>query len=162
MRYILIDRIERLERGKAIRAIKCVSLAEDVYTDHFVGAPVMPGALLIESLAQAGTALLEVSGQLTQKALLIMVDRAKVRGIVRPGDRLVIEAEVVSQDANSARLNGAISVDGRAVMTATVSFALAPVDDYYVPRWRNAVYSTYEIWLRDAELIGVSVPREDD
>jgi 3-hydroxyacyl-[acyl-carrier-protein] dehydratase len=61
MRYLLLDRIVRLERNKEIQAIKNVTLSEDVYTEHFFGFPVMPGALQIECLAQAGTALLEVS-----------------------------------------------------------------------------------------------------
>ena len=52
MRYLLIDHIERLECNKEIVAIKNVALSEDVYSDHFFGAPVMPGAFLIESLAQ--------------------------------------------------------------------------------------------------------------
>ncbi len=52
MRYLLIDRVLRLERNKSVLAIKNVTLSEDVYADHFPGFPVMPGALMIEAAAQ--------------------------------------------------------------------------------------------------------------
>jgi 3-hydroxyacyl-[acyl-carrier-protein] dehydratase len=61
MRYLMIDRVERIERGRRLTAVKNVSLSEDYFREHFIGSPVMPGALLIESLAQAATALLEIS-----------------------------------------------------------------------------------------------------
>jgi 3-hydroxyacyl-[acyl-carrier-protein] dehydratase len=94
MRYLLIDRIQRLECNKEVVAIKNVSLSEDIYADHFFGSLVMPGALLIESLAQAGTALLEVSANYGKKALLVMVDRAKFRCLIRPGDQLSVTCAV--------------------------------------------------------------------
>ncbi len=59
MRYVLLDRIIELEPPVRARGIKCVSLADDVFVDHFPGHPVMPGALIIESLAQLGGVLVE-------------------------------------------------------------------------------------------------------
>ena len=53
MRYILLDRITVLEPPRA-QGVKCVSLADDLFVDHFPGHPVMPGALLIEAMAQLG------------------------------------------------------------------------------------------------------------
>ncbi len=87
MRYLLIDRIQQVEFEKQLLAIKNVALSEDVYSEHFFGFPVMPGALLIECLAQAGTALLEISSDFKKKALLVMVEHAKFRRFVHPGRR---------------------------------------------------------------------------
>ena len=103
MRYLLIDRIQRLEFNKRILAIKNVALSEDIYSDHFFGFPVMPGALLIESVAQAGTALLEVSANYKKKALLIIVEQAKFRSLVQPGDQRAIFANRLSFDNHSAQ-----------------------------------------------------------
>ena len=84
MRYLLIDKIKQLELNKQITAIKNVALSEDVFTDHFIGYPVMPGALQIEAVAQAATALLEVSANFKVKAILTIVEKVKFRELVKP------------------------------------------------------------------------------
>lgn len=155
MRYLLIDRIQRLECNKEVVAIKSVALSEDVYSDHFVGAPVMPGALLIESLAQAGTALLEVSANLTKKAILIIVNRAKFRRLVRPGDQLFVTATVRSLENSHARIDGEIHVSNRLVMDAELVFVLKNADEYYPPRTRSLVETMYDVWLKDAQIAGL-------
>ncbi|MEO7093710.1 MAG: 3-hydroxyacyl-[acyl-carrier-protein] dehydratase FabZ, partial [Polyangiales bacterium] len=52
MRYILLDRITTLEPPELARGVKCVSLSDDLFADHFPGHPVMPGAMILEALAQ--------------------------------------------------------------------------------------------------------------
>ncbi len=155
MRYLFIDRILRLEANKQIIAIKNVALSDDVFLEHFVGYPVMPGALLIESLAQAGTALLEVSTNFKKKALPIMIDQAKFRALVRPGDQLKITATIVSLDQASAQMDGTIHVAERLVANAKLTFALKEADEFYPPKTRFWVEAVYDFWLKDAELIGV-------
>jgi len=154
MRYLLIDRILRLEVNRQILAIKNVALSEDVYTEHFFGFPVMPGALLIESLAQAGTALLEVSANFEKKALLIMVDHAKFRAMVRPGDQLAITMTMLSCSHDSAQMEGMIHVAGHLVMSARLAFAIKEAGEFYNPIARTWVETMYQSWLRDAEIIG--------
>ena len=80
MRYLFIDKIKSIECNKSITAIKNVSLSEDVFTDHFMGYPVMPGALQIETVAQVATALLEVSSDFSFKAILSIVEKIKSKG----------------------------------------------------------------------------------
>ena len=162
MRYLLIDRIQRLERNKEVVAIKSVALSEDVYADHFFGSPVMPGALLIESLAQAGTALLEVSANYGKKALLVMVDKAKFRGLVRPGDQLMVTAAVRSLENGHARLDGKIHVSDRLVMGAELTFVLKNVEEFYSPRVKFLVEALYDVWLKDAQLLGLDQTREGE
>lgn len=157
MRYLLIDRIHRLECNNLILAIKNVALSEDIYTEHFVGFPVMPGALLIECLAQAGTALLEVSAELKKKALLAIVDKAKFRLQVRPGDQLTISARVISMDQISAQVEGTVNVGDRLAVSAKLTFVLENSEKYYPPKVRHLVEAMYQVWLKDAELIGVSI-----
>src|SRR5690242_1268310 len=61
VRYVLLDRITTLEPPELARGIKCVSLADDVFVDHFPGHPVMPGVLVVEALAQLAGVLLEAT-----------------------------------------------------------------------------------------------------
>jgi 3-hydroxyacyl-[acyl-carrier-protein] dehydratase len=155
MRYLLIDRIQRLECNKEVVAIKSVALSEDIYSDHFVGSPVMPGALLIESLAQAGTALLEVSANFTKKALLVIVNRAKFRRLVRPGDQLFVTATMHSLENSYARIDGKIHVSDRLVMDAELVFVLRNAEEFYSPRAKFLVETMYDVLLRDAQIAGL-------
>ena len=149
MRYLLIDRIEYLEVNKFIRAIKNVALSEDVFHDHFFGYPVMPGALLIESLAQAGTALLEYSVKFKKKALLVMVDQAKFRKMVRPGDQLSVSGTIVSINQRSAQMDGEIRITDNLVMNARLTFALDDADRFYPIKTRRLMETIYDVWLED-------------
>jgi 3-hydroxyacyl-[acyl-carrier-protein] dehydratase len=154
VRYLLIDRIQRLERDKRVLATKNVALSEDIFAEHFVGAPVMPGALLIESLAQAGTALLEVSADYEKKAILLMVKTAKFRSMVRPGDQLAVSMEVASHDADTTYMEGTVRRGDEVVATADLIFGLKDASQFYPEKKRFLVEAVYDVWLRDAELIG--------
>ena len=150
MRYILLDRIERIDHSRRLRAIKTVSRSEDFFTDHFPGQPVMPGALLVECMAQAGTALLELSQDLRIKAILVMVERAKFKVPVRPGDSLRIDASIESHDGAWARLSTSIRVQERVVADANLTFSINEVEPFYPESIRSIVRMAYTDMLRDA------------
>lgn len=150
MRYILLDRIERFDPARRLIAIKSVSRSEDFFTDHFPGQPVMPGALLIECMAQAGTALLELSQDLRLKALLAMVDRAKFKSVVRPGDTLRIDVTTQSQDGAWARVDGSIRVNDRVVADALLTFSIHDLGPFYPEPIRSMLRLAYDDMLRDA------------
>ena len=154
MRYFLIDRITYLERNRKIKAIKNVSLAEDVFTDHFAGFPIMPGALMIESLAQTGTALIEVSSDYKFKAILAFINNAKFRALIRPGDSLVIELEITSEDNRSANTYARILLGDKVVADAEIAFTKHNARDFYPEKFNPLVEALYDVWLRDAELVG--------
>lgn len=149
MRYILIDRIERLDHSRRLRAVKTISRSEDFFADHFPGQPVMPGALLIESMAQAGTALLELSRDLRVKALLIMVERAKFKAPVRPGDVLSVDVRVESIEVTLARVQCTITVKARVVADALLTFSINDVQPFYPEAVRPLVQMAYEDLTRD-------------
>ena len=162
MRYLLIDKIKKIECNKHITAIKNVALSEDVFTDHFIGYPVMPGAMLIEAVAQASTALLEVSADFKVKALLTIVDKAKFRKLVRPGDRLLINVNIISMQSDSAMLDCEIKVDDNAVMNGRLVFSIRPADEFYPPKTRAFIESVYDYWLEGAERTGFETEKETD
>lgn len=154
MRYLYIDKIKSIECNKQITAIKNVAMSEDFFRDHFAGYPVMPGALLIESAAQAATALIEVSAEFSVKAILTIVDKAKFRKLVRPGDQLLINVKMVSIQSDSALLDCNINVNNKPVMDGRLVFNLMDSERFYPFKERIFIESIYEYWLEGAEMIG--------
>ena len=155
MRYLMIDRVVHVIADKSVIAIKCASLSEDIYADHFYGNPVMPGAMQIESMAQAATILLELSSKLTRKAVLVMVNNTKFRKIVRPGDQLVIEMTQIFSDETVVQLDGIIKVSGKVVTNGRLTFSLQPIDNFYPPSMKSLTKVMYQNFLRGAKLEGI-------
>jgi 3-hydroxyacyl-[acyl-carrier-protein] dehydratase len=153
MRYFLLDKIQHVTLNRSIRAVKNVALSEDVYTDHFLAYPIMPGALMIECLAQAGTALLEISRKFTVKALLIMVEQAKFRSLVTPGDQLLVGMDVIALDERNAQMDGEIHVNSKLVMNARLTFSMSDSAKIYPEKTRYLMEMLYDIWLREATII---------
>jgi 3-hydroxyacyl-[acyl-carrier-protein] dehydratase len=95
--FLLIDRVVwmTLEPEKRLKAIKNVSANEPFFTGHFPGNPVMPGVLIIESMAQAAGMLANLDASLSGKTgelyYLVKIDKAKFTQVVKPGDQLVLD-----------------------------------------------------------------------
>ncbi|MBL8679672.1 MAG: 3-hydroxyacyl-ACP dehydratase FabZ [Myxococcales bacterium] len=166
MRFILVDRVIELVPGARARAVKCVTLSEDYLADHFPGYAVMPGVLLIESLAQVGGLLAEVSAKKSdpaeratdgresvRRAILAQVDRAKFERMVVPGDRVELAVTLEQAMEGAARIAGEATVDGERAARCTLTFAMRAVPFERVHRERRALY---EQWTRGLE--GVELP----
>lgn len=148
MRYILLDRITELQPPEVARGLKCVSLSDDIFADHFPGFPVLPGALILEGLAQLAGVLLEATlrqrGRDDLHALLTMADRAKFRQVVRPGDRLELEARVERATEDGGQVQTWARIADKTVAEAQLSFAFAVVTNPMVLARRREYL---EIWL---------------
>ena len=142
MRFFLIDSITRLRPFTSAEGVKCISLAEDCFEHHFPGQPVYPGALLIESMAQLGGALLELSLRDERghcPRCVMSTVKAKFRDFVRPGDALSLRAELRSRHDDSAM----VRVEGRRgedrVCEAEILYVLVVIDDPRLEASRNAL-----------------------
>jgi len=92
--FLMIDRVIELDGDRRAVAIKNVTINEPFFQGHYPGQPVMPGVLVLEAMAQLSGVLLSRRLDNTGKvAMLISMDRVKIRRAARPGDQLVIEAE---------------------------------------------------------------------
>ncbi len=126
---LLVDRVKELVVDERIHAIKAVSFNEDFFQGHFPGAPIMPGVLQIEALAQAAGVLAVESLGLAGSGKLVYfmtIDNAKFRAPVTPGVLLDLEAEFVQKRARVCKFAGKASVDGK--VTCEVQFTAMIAD----------------------------------
>jgi 3-hydroxyacyl-[acyl-carrier-protein] dehydratase len=126
--FLLIDRVIEIERKKRIVAIKNVTINEPFFQGHFPGYPIMPGALVVEAIAQTGGVLLMPEVPDRDKKLMVFtsIERAKFRKPVVPGDQLRIEVSVVTWKPRVAKMQGEATVNGKLACEATVMCALVP------------------------------------
>lgn len=125
--FLLIDRILEIDPFKRIVAIKNVTINEPFFQGHFPGAPVLPGVIIIEAMAQAGAVLLfrEVEDRASKLLYFTSIEEARFRKPVGPGDQLVLEVSVIKYKMGYAKLRGEARVDGNLVTEAIISSALA-------------------------------------
>jgi len=127
--FLLVDRILSLEVDqKKIVAIKNVTINEPFFQGHFPGAPVMPGVLIIEAMAQVSGLLLKAHAPSDQLGLFMSIDQAKFRKPVVPGDQLRLEVELKRFGGRIAATSGKAFVGDQLVAEADMMFALASAD----------------------------------
>lgn len=124
---LLIDRILELEPMKRCVGVKCVTMNEHFFQGHFPGLPVMPGVLIVESMAQVGACMvLAAEDHLGKVPLFGAIDGVKFRKPVVPGDRMIIDTEVIWFRSDVGRIRGRAMVDDKEVCIAEVTCKLFP------------------------------------
>ncbi len=125
--FLLLDRVTELEPGKKACGIKMVSWNEWFFQGHFPSAPVMPGLLILESLAQlGGVAILSVPEHKGLEGYLVAVENARFRHPVTPGDQLTLQVEVTAVRSNMCFVKGEAFVGDRLVAEGQMTLALRP------------------------------------
>jgi len=120
--FLMVDSIIEMERLKRIVGIKNVTINEDFFAGHFPGKPIMPGVLIIESMAQTGGLLLLLEIPDREKKLLyfVAIDGARFRRPVVPGDQLRVEVKVEAFRGDFCKLAGRASVGNELAAEATL------------------------------------------
>src|SRR5437868_3547395 len=125
--FLLVDRIIELTPRERVVGIKQVSINESFFQGHFPGAPVMPGVLVIEALAQCGAilALREIENRDQKLVLFTGIREARFRRPVVPGDSLVLEVRALRVGSRIQRMHGAAKVDGQLCADAELTSVIA-------------------------------------
>ena len=118
--FLLVDRILEIEPKKRVVGLKNVTINEPFFQGHFPGHPVMPGVLIVESMAQVGGMLLmdELDAPGEKVVYFMTLDNVKFRRPVVPGDQIRQEVEMVQLRGRTCRLKGVAYVDGKVVCEA--------------------------------------------
>ncbi|MDP2167869.1 MAG: 3-hydroxyacyl-ACP dehydratase FabZ [Thermodesulfovibrionales bacterium] len=117
--FLLVDRVESIEKGASIVGIKNVTVNEPFFQGHFPGNPIMPGVLIVEAMAQAAGIIAFHAGEDGAKSVYFMsIESAKFRKPVIPGDRLKLTVKVIKRRNNVWKFSGVATVDEKVVSEA--------------------------------------------
>jgi len=124
--FLLVDRIVEIDPDRRIVGLKNVTINEPFFQGHFPAAPVMPGVLIIESMAQvAGVLLYRDLAEKENKLIYFTgIENAKFRRPVVPGDQLRIEMEMVSRKNQFGKMAGRATVEGKLAAEAKLLFGI--------------------------------------
>lgn len=128
--FLLVDKIEELEPGKKVVGIKNVTINEEFFQGHYPGHPIMPGVLIVESMAQVGGFLMYHTVEDAENKIPFFagIDKAKFRKPVKPGDRLKVKAEVLRSRNRITKISAEGYVEDQLVAEAELMFALQEKD----------------------------------
>jgi len=124
--FLLVDRILEIEGDKRIVGLKNVTINEPFFQGHFPGAPVMPGVLIIESMAQVAGVMIYRDMPDKERKLIYFtgIENAKFRRPVLPGDQLRIEMQLLNRRNNFGKMSGQATVEEKLAAEAIVTFAI--------------------------------------
>lgn len=130
MRFLLVDRITELDRGKRAAGLKNVTMSEDFFTHHFPFHPIMPGALITECLVQLADWMLRENADFESIGLPSSFDSLKFYRMVTPGDQLKLEVELVSRDNGLCVIRGQARIEDETVAAGRFTMTERPAGDY--------------------------------
>ena len=126
---LLVDRVVEIDGDRKAIGVKNVSINEPFFEGHYPGTPIMPGVLIVEAMAQLGGLLMSQKLEHTGKiAVLLSLDRVKLRNPVTPGDQLILEAESIRTRARTGTMKCRAFVGSRLTAEAQVRFMMVDAE----------------------------------
>lgn len=133
MRYMLVDRVTAWEAGASIQGVKNITMSEDFLEYHFPRFPVMPGALIFESLVQLAGWLEAAGSDFTSWILLEKARSVRYYGFAFPGDQVLLSVEARREEEGLKHFKGVATVEGERRVVADFAGKMAPLADYEDP-----------------------------
>ncbi len=126
---LLIDRVTGMEAFHRAVGVKQVTINEPYFQGHFPNDPIMPGVLIVEAMAQLGGLLLSQKLEHTGKlAVLLSMDKVKMRHAVVPGDQLILEAVAVRVKSRTGHVRCKAFVEDKLACEADIKFMLVDAE----------------------------------
>lgn len=126
---LLVDRVLELDGDQRAVGLKNVTMGDLVFLGHYPGAPIFPGVLIVEAMAQLGGILLSRKLDNTGKlAVLLSMDKVKMRQPVVPGDQLILEAVAVRVKSRTGHVRCTAYVGGKLAAEADIKFMLVDAE----------------------------------
>ena len=123
--FLLVDRVIQLDlEQNIIVATKCLTMNEEFFQGHFPEAPIMPGVLILEALAQAGGILIHMKGFHDKTAVLLSVNKAKFRRPALPGDLMILQVFGQHLSSKGGKVQAQALIGGELAAEAEIGFAL--------------------------------------
>jgi 3-hydroxyacyl-[acyl-carrier-protein] dehydratase len=148
MRFNLVDKITELETGRTIQAIKNLTLGEEYLADHFPMFPVLPGVLMLQTLAEAGAWLLRLSEGYRHSIIVLReAKNVKYGHFMEPGRQMVVRVEMTDRNDRLANFKGKGEIEGKSSVSARLTLetynlrdrdpSLEPLDQKLVAHFRE-------------------------
>ncbi len=157
MRFYLLDKITKIE-GDNIEGIKCWTLSDEIFNEHFPGFPLVPGALQLESMAQLIGFLIFNNYKIEFPeaefgfGILSVVHKAKFREMVKPGDQCVIKGTLLNLDKNRASGKAEIFVNNNLCSQAEMSFIVITNENFKIKQtYIDKLEEYYDILTTDTK-----------
>ena len=126
---LLVDRVVNIEGDERATGIKNVTINEPFFQGHYPGTPIMPGVLIVEAMAQLGGLLMSRKLEHTGKiAVLLSLDKVKLRHPVTPGDQLILEAHAIKSGVRTAALQCQAFVGSKLAAEALIRFMMVDAE----------------------------------
>jgi len=127
--FLMVDRVLEIDGDHRAVGVKNVSINEPYFQGHYPGHPIMPGVMILEALAQLSGILLSRRLEHTGKvAVLLSMDRVKMRRPARPGDQLILEAESIHVRSRTGHCRCRAKIDGEVAAEAEIKFMLVDAE----------------------------------
>jgi 3-hydroxyacyl-[acyl-carrier-protein] dehydratase len=125
--FLLIDRVEQIIVNESATGIKNVTINENFFNGHFPEFPVMPGVLIVESMAQTAACLMSYSNKSLQKRKVVFltgIENTKFKKMTTPGDILKLKVKVISNRKNFYKFSATAHIEDFLVATSNFSAML--------------------------------------
>lgn len=154
MRFHLVDRADEICYDKYITGCKCISLADDVFNEHFPGYPIFPGSLIQEGLAQLAGSFFEImmnrKGWPVKHSVLTIVNKMKFRKPAGPGDKLIYRAEIQVMREDYGVADVTAELDNELIAEGKLTFSFLELNNEIVYKSRKEIY---DICMRNTKVV---------
>lgn len=123
--FLMVDKILSVEEGKTVVGLKNVTVNEPYFQGHFPDEPIMPGVMIIETMAQIGGFVFDI---VNERGYVIGVDKTKFKKVVIPGDTLIVEATLIQRFGSMGKVKAVAKVDNVEVASGEITYNFKPIN----------------------------------